>query len=451
MININDIIKLKEEGNEYYKKALKLDEDDVSYKQILSLACSTYANCIEKMLLLEDSSSDTSLNDEFHMLKATLFLNIAVANMKLNSFEGCCRCCNVVIAFCNKPTMKLSDMGIDDDMTIRISIIEPVIPAYVNLAVKALYRRGKSLQESGYLEEALVDFKSANRISPDTKCINDSIIEVNRILNQINNSNNNNNDMNMKNEKKDNDIDLSIFSLSPQEIIEMTKNGGPCWMRLGYWSQSIKETRVYLPISDLMKLSCQSNDVSLPSLSSSWIVEFEKAQISIYLNIPNSSKECILQECLEYNINVKECIWMLESYESRNNMMNNINNYLVLYLSKVPSLEWFPGCEWWDRVLVDDEPIETMTCSIDTDITSLPLEARDRAQKEYDRFSSLSPEAQKLELSELSSTKKAFWEVLEKVKDDAELEEKAIQEVPERGALLSSLRKQFPNIDFTAR
>ena len=59
------------------------------------------------MLSLEDSCTDTTLNDEFHMLKATLFLNIAIANMKLNSYEGCCRCCNVVIAFCNKPTMKL--------------------------------------------------------------------------------------------------------------------------------------------------------------------------------------------------------------------------------------------------------------------------------------------------------------------------------------------------------
>jgi hypothetical protein len=70
-------------------------------------------------------------------------------------------------------------------------------------------------------------------------------------------------------------------------------------------------------------------------------------------------------------------------------------------LIKDESIEIFPGCEWWDRVFVDDEPIETMTCSIDTDINQLPSQAREKAQKEYDRFSSLSVEAQQLELSSL--------------------------------------------------
>jgi tetratricopeptide (TPR) repeat protein len=372
-------------------------------------------------------------------MKATLFLNIAIANMKLSSYEGCCRCCNVVIACCNNPTMKLSDMGIDDDMTLRITIIEPVIPAYANIAVKALYRRGKCLEASGYLDEALCDFDTANRILPNTKCINDSINEINSILSRrtiVENTTYTKTDMNTNTDSIDNNY-LSLLSLSPEEKIEVTKNGGPCWLRLGYWSQSISESRVYLPMIDLIKFSSQVEDGKFPSsllLSSSWKVEFEQMQISIYLcSSPSSSsskttKECIFQENLEYNINIKDSLWMLESYGSSTNI-NKVNNYLVLYLAKVSSVEWFPGCEWWDRVFIDDEPIETITCSIDTDINQLPSQAREKAQKEYDRFSSLSVEAQQLELSSLSLAKKSFWEASEKTKEAADLEDNAIKEV----------------------
>lgn len=38
--------------------------------------------------------------------------------------------------------------------------------------------------------------------------------------------------------------------------------------------------------------------------------------------------------------------------------------HLVLYLRKAPSVEWFPGCEWWDRVFADDEPIDTSVCTV---------------------------------------------------------------------------------------
>ena len=407
-----------------------MDDDDPGYTSSLSLACTTYARCIEKMLQLEDN--EFIYDDNFHMLKATLFLNIAIANMKLNSFEGCCRCCNVVIAFCNNPTMKLSDMGIDDDMTMRITIIEPVIPAYVNIAVKALYRRGKCLQGSGYLEQALFDFDTADRVSPNTKCITDSIIELKNILNtntDVKNTINTNTDINNNTDTMDNSFLSSSSSLSSQEKSEMTKNGGPCWLRIGYWSQTIKEARVYLPMKDLIKFSSLCDDGKFPSsllLASSWKVEFEQMQVSIYIAkpLPSSSKECVFQESLEYNINVKDSLWMFETYGS-----SKFNNYLVLYLTKTPSLEWFPGCEWWDRVLVDDEPIETMTCSIDTDITQLPPQAHEKAQKEYDRFSSLSLEAQQLELSSLSLAKKTFWEASENVKEAVDLEDKAINEV----------------------
>jgi len=125
--------------------------------------------------------------------------------------------------------------------------------------------------------------------------------------------------------------------------------------------------------------------------------------------------------------------------------------YLVLYLQKAPSFEWFPGCEWWDRVFVGDEPIETSTCTISTDTSQLSQEARDRAQKEHERFQKLSPEQQEIEMSNLTKAKMDFLEAYQRTQDAANQEDRAIAEVPERAEMLEALRRQFPNIDFTAK
>jgi len=125
--------------------------------------------------------------------------------------------------------------------------------------------------------------------------------------------------------------------------------------------------------------------------------------------------------------------------------------YLVLYLQKAPSFEWFPGCEWWDRVFVGDEPIETSTCTISTDTSQLSQEARDRAQKEHERFQKLSPDQQEIEMSNLTKAKMDFLEAYQRTQDAANQEDRAIAEVPERAEMLEALRRQFPNIDFTAK
>ncbi len=63
------------------------------------------------------------------------------------------------------------------------------------------------------------------------------------------------------------------------------------------------------------------------------------------------------------------------------------------------------GCEWWDRVFVSDECIDTLTCTVSTDSDQLPAQARERAQREHDRFSGLTTEQRQAELDHLGKMK----------------------------------------------
>lgn len=77
----------------------------------------------------------------------------------------------------------------------------------------------------------------------------------------------------------------------------------------------------------------------------------------------------------------------------------------MLYLTKAKAVEWFPGCEWWDRVFIADECIDTLTCTVNTDCTQLPPEARERAEKEHHRFTALSKQEKEKELFQLAKLK----------------------------------------------
>jgi len=81
---------------------------------------------------------------------------------------------------------------------------------------------------------------------------------------------------------------------------------------------------------------------------------------------------------------------------------------LALHLHKSASLEWFPGCEWWDRVFPFDEPIDTLTCSIHTNIDQLPQQAIQRADQEHQRFIHLPLELQEKELNHLLHSKQVI-------------------------------------------
>ena len=169
---MKSVLALKEAGNTAYLKGCRIFPDDDCIP-FFREACICYGKAVEEMISIESdtSSSSESLsgNDEFHILKPTLFVNLAASNLKLNAIEGCRRCCNSCILFCNNPSLPLSEMGVDQDVTVDLPILEPVLPSFAKLACKALYRRGKCHMEIDAYEPALSDFLTAIRLNPDDK------------------------------------------------------------------------------------------------------------------------------------------------------------------------------------------------------------------------------------------------------------------------------------------
>ena len=155
---------------------------------------------------------------------------------------------------------------------------------------------------------------------------------------------------------------ISPGRIEEAELAGMTINGGSCFSRKGYWTQTVSDVKIYLPLRLFGEFGASrtAQDKKLK-------IEFLRMEISI-------SYESILCLELEYIIKPAECTWMLEYIAEgmKHSSGPKRPNYLVLHLTKAPSIEWFPGCEWWDRVFVDDEPIDTLTCSIGTDVTDLP-------------------------------------------------------------------------------
>ena len=64
--------------------------------------------------------------------------------------------------------------------------------------------------------------------------------------------------------------------------------------------------------------------------------------------------------------------------------------------------------QWWDRVCIGDEAIDTTCCSIGADTSQLPLQARERAEKENHRFHSLSESDRLAEISHLTRVRKVI-------------------------------------------
>ncbi len=141
-------------------------------------ACALYGECMEAMISAEKTTPALSQSAEFRKLKPVIFLNLAIANLKLGAYEGCRRCCNAAIVFCNKPTLDLSDLGIDDDLTEDVILREPVASDSAPLAAKALYRRGLSYQEQFLFEKAVNDISGAFRILPSDTAIGKSLDDL---------------------------------------------------------------------------------------------------------------------------------------------------------------------------------------------------------------------------------------------------------------------------------
>lgn len=202
-------------------------------------------------------------------------------------------------------------------------------------------------------------------------------------------------------------------------------NGGHCDGRTGTWTQTVETVSIHLSLSAI-------------GVSGTPTVSFQSRRVVI-----EKDGVCVWSRDLEHAIRSSDCTWHLDDvYGTR---------YLCLHIVKAPPEKCFPGCEWWECVFIGDERIDTLTCSIGSDLSELPQQAVDHANREHVRFQSLSICEQQKELDYLSSVKKAFQESEEKTRSAAAVEEKAVAAVPERAEMLQALRNEFPHIDFTAK
>ena len=150
-------------------------------------------------------------------------------------------------------------------------------------------------------------------------------------------------------------------------------------MRRGYWSQSIMDATVHLPMKNIISdvNTCTTREPFLRKNNSPVQVEFTERQCLIRICTHNS-ESAELTLFLANDIVPNECTWYTSNEESV--------EYLVIILHKAPPLSIFTGCEWWERVFNEDEKIDIWTCSIGADVSQLPQHACDRAYKEHARM-----------------------------------------------------------------
>lgn len=132
--------------------------------------------------------------------------------------------------------------------------------------------------------------------------------------------------------------------------------------------------------------------------------------------------------------------------------------YLVLYFTKLLSNtkielkeELEKGYEWWEAICIDDERIDTLFCSIGSNISELPQHARERAEREHRRYQDLSINEQENEKQNLIDMKQSIKNSMKRIEKSVLDEEVTMKEIPERGNFLRQLREEFPNIEFISK
>ena len=421
---LSSIISLKEQANDYYKKSARQVNSQINSSEYLKQACVLYGQAIEQIIQLEvDNSFEESLSiselDVLSILRPTLFLNLALCNIKLGveGIEGAMYTCNAAIHLCNDPSIKLVNLP---DCKVSISssirIIEPIIRSHQSLAVKALYRRGMCYEHTREYTNAYNDYQQASRLSVDNdKDIN---LAVTRILSLIHHHaiiQQQPSSLTPPQQTPQQPIQLnSTLSSSSNSAIDCS-NGGKCWDRRGFWSQTVSDVTVHLPLDNLIQALSDSDtewpvDIS-PSSSSSWSVSFKPSSITIrYSHLP--TQPMTLQ--LKHKIHPADCLWSLRSNTASSDILPNnsskSSSWLILELSKDLTLpddvQWHPGVEWWSCVFIGDETIDTVSCTIGSDISQLPEDAQRRAEQEHQAFMSMSPAEQEKARNALIEMKK---------------------------------------------
>lgn len=426
------IVALKSKGNEYYKQGVygqkkmkKVAVGEEHSRQFFVKACLKYAAALEEIASLEYRSSKVSTDSTASLaeLKANLFINLSMANFQLHDYNESVRCANAAIAFVNKPSLEFNDLGEENDLNGILTLIEPLMPTKYKLAGKCLFRRAKALVMLGRCDEGYSDVSQAQLLLPN----DESIAQLKNEVVQ-----------NLDSHAKVINIDESRETQSTEDkfqiVPEMCNNGGFCLMRRGMWSQSIEEVVVQIPLSGIFtSWGADCCNLSIKVTFATRMLEISP--------VGQDDQRALLG--FSRNIKPSESSWYKESIGE--------NTYIVLMLLKAKPTEEYPGCEWWDRVFEDDERIDTMTCSIGSDIAQLPSHAQARAFQQHSIFQSLTPSQQHDQLEAIKSYKKMFMKSETKTRDKALQEDKAIQEVPERAPMLDALRSEFPDIQFSAR
>jgi hypothetical protein len=210
----------------------------------------------------------------------------------------------------------------------------------------------------------------------------------------------------------------------------------------------VSEAVVYLQAPSLEAAFSSLFPDAPPLSTSSLNVEFQPRLISILASPPLSAPpQCLIHLPLLHSITPSACLWCLETHHQQ--------LFLVLYLTKsfphtqpTPPL---PGAEWWESICEDDERIDTLLCTIGSNLSELPPHAQERAQREHQRFQSLSSLEQETERQHLVGLKKQFAVSLERTEAEREGEERTMREVPERAEFLRKLRSEFPQIAFVSK
>ena len=353
----------------------------------MKTACGKYAEAIEALMALEDIAQSNAEEGQLNILKISLFSNLAASNLKLDNHEGCRRCCNAALVFCNKPSLRLDELGVEEDLMQDVTLLQPVSPGHISLASKILFRRSKCQIEAGLLLEAEFDLKEALRHAGESSSSTEIRNELKIVSTKLSTSPAvlDKSAPNITSEEKTEtrspqQLWLELFRSHSSELdtSDLTVNGGPCFERKGLWSQTTCDASIYIPLLLLLELyeadlketnttqPLAINDKKFPI-----DVKFSTQDIRIFYNeVP------IVSELLEYNIVPSDSIWMIEDLLDRtlsNSYCNNpsitLSNkgeatHLCLHVHKAAPLEWFPGCEWWDRVFRNDEAIDTLTCSV---------------------------------------------------------------------------------------
>ena len=451
---MDNLRSLKKRGNKNYL--------DGNYQA----SCVTYGQVLSEMMKMEQDA-ESPMDVEFNQLKSVLFSNLAAANLKLHDYEAVRRCCNAAIVFLNDPELPMMDLGLEerdgDNILDNAPLKEPIAEESQGSAAKILYRRSCALYAMATtvasLKVALEGVLHAKALQPKDTQISDLIAEVTAKINSLE-------EKSERSDSCESESDQYFTVHINPEREGLMINGGPCLKRKGHWSQTVESATAYIPLVHFLGTleDVYSYGATSYGIDGSMVVAVKrgvnKADLTVVLEregvsvVTGSSERHYMP--LEYYIDPTTSTWQLDALYTREDIQNGTQaqaqpplppSHLVLHLTKTPSVEWFPGCEWWTGVFSGDEAIDTATCSVGTDSRQLPDAAVARAEGEHKRFLDLGDQERKEEREGLMRMKR---NTVEAVEGEERALQAALAQQPGRAEMLGALSSEFPGIFFGA-